>query len=164
MALCERLQRLFEEKHTRYRLLSHAEAFTAAGTAAASHVPGRELAKVVVLRAEDGPLLMAALPTPVWVDVGAMARATGRRGLRLATEAEFEPLFPDCEVGAMPPFGQLYGLPLYLDPCLARGREIAFQAGNHHEVVVMDYADYERLAQPVVCPRCLHRARSRAAG
>jgi Ala-tRNA(Pro) deacylase len=163
MALGERLQRLFGEGHAAYRLVPHTEAFTAAATAATSHIPGRELAKVVLLRTEDGSLLMVALPTPAWLDLGAMARATGRRGLRLATEAEFEPRFPDCEAGAMPPFGRLYGLPLYLDPCLAAGPEIAFQAGNHHEVVVMEFAEYERLARPVVASRCLHRARSRVA-
>ena len=164
MALNERLQRLFDEQRPEYRVLSHAEAFTASEVAAESHVPGRELAKVVVLRDKGGAFLMAALPSPVWLDLEAAALATGRQGLRLAAEPEFAGMFPDCEPGAMPPFGHLYGLRLYVDACLARSPEIAFQAGNHREAIVMAYRDYERLAQPIAGQLCLHRTRHAAGG
>jgi Ala-tRNA(Pro) deacylase len=163
MAICERLQRLFEREGAEHRVLPHAEAFTAAEVAAASHLPGREVAKVVVLSDKSGSYLMVALPAPTWLDVEAVARATGRHGLRLAPEPEFARLFPDCDAGAMPPFGELYGMPVYVDACLRRSHEIVFQAGNHREVVVMPYAEYERLAQPVVGPLCLHRPWQRAA-
>jgi len=107
---------------------------------------------------------MAALPSPVWLDLEAAALATGRQGLRLAAEPEFAGMFPDCEPGAMPPFGHLYGLRLYVDACLARSPEIAFQAGNHREASVMAYRDYERLAQPIAGQLCLHRTRHAAGG
>jgi Ala-tRNA(Pro) deacylase len=163
MAICERLQRLFEEERAEHRVLPHAEAFTAAEVAAASHLPGREVAKVVVLSDKGGSYLMVALPAPTWLDIEALTLATGRQGLRLAAETEFARLFPDCDAGAMPPFGGLYGMPLYVDACLRRSPEIVFQAGNHHEVVVMPYAEYERLAQPVVGQVCLHRPWQRVA-
>jgi len=163
MALCSQLQILFDQERATYRLLHHTQAFTASEVAATSHVPGRELAKVVVLRDQAGAFLMVALPAPAWVDVPAVASATARQDLRLAEEHEFAPLFPDCEAGTMPPFGGPYGLPLYVDACLSRSPEIAFQAGNHQEIVVMDYADYARLARPIVEQSCFHRTKQRAA-
>jgi Ala-tRNA(Pro) deacylase len=164
MALCERLQRLFETERPAYRVIPHAQAFTASQVAATSHVPGREVVKVVVLRDAGGSHLMVALPAPAWLDMDAVAVATGRPGLRLATEAEFGELFPDCEPGAMPPFGELYDIPVYMDACLPASPEIVFQAGNHREAIVMAYAEYERLARPITGQRCFHRARHRAAG
>jgi len=163
MALCQRLQGLFDEERPAYQLLRHTEAFTANEVAAASHVPGRELAKVVVLRDKGGAFVMVSLPAPTRVDVEAVVSATAHGGLRLAEEHEFVSLFPDCDAGAMPPFGPLYDLPLYEDACLARSPEIAFQAGNHEEIVVMDHADYARLARPVSGQFCFHRT-PRAAG
>ncbi len=163
MALCARLQRLFEQEHPTYTLVPHREAFTAPEVAAASHLPGREVVKVVLLRDKGGAWLMIALPAPARLDLNAVAVTTGREGLRLASEVEFCKLFPDCDPGAMPPFGRLYDMPLYLDACLTTSREIVFQAGSHHEVVVMSYAEYERLAQPMVVGRCFHHVRQRAA-
>ncbi len=130
---------------------------TAQEVAATSHVTGWHVAKVVVVREESGASLMVAIPAPSRVNVAALERATGKRRLRLAREDEFRPLFPDCETGAMPPFGNLYGLPLYLDASLARSEEFLFQAGNHKEVVRMRYADYRRLADPVIGDFALHQ-------
>ena len=86
-----------------------------------------------------------------------MSRATGRTGLRLATEQEFGPLFPDCQLGAMPPFPDLCGIPVFVDGCLPHSPEVFFRDGSHHELVGMRFADYAALARPTVGQWCLHR-------
>ena len=91
-----------------------------------------------------------------WLDTAALARVLGKPSVSLVAESEMKALFPDCETGAMPPFGQLYGLPVWVDACFPKAGEFAFQAGNHHEVVRMRYAEYERLARPVVAEFCRH--------
>jgi Ala-tRNA(Pro) deacylase len=149
MAVCEALRQLLTREQVRFEVLPHAQVFTAQEVAATSHVPGWHLAKVVILRDDAGGSLMAAIPAPARLDLPALEALAGRR-LRLAREDEFGPLFVDCEAGAMPPFGSLYGMPLYLDASLALPREFLFQAGSHKEVVRMRYDDYARLAQPVV--------------
>lgn len=150
MALCERLKQLLAKEKVHYELLSHTQVFTAQEVAATSHVTGWHLAKVVVVRDEVGSSYMVAIPAPSFLDLTAVQRAVGVAKLRLAKEEDFRTLFPDCETGAMPPFGNLYGIPVYLDVELTRSKEFLFQAGNHKEVVRMSYADYARLAQPVV--------------
>jgi Ala-tRNA(Pro) deacylase len=120
-------------------------------------VSGYQVAKVVTVREEGGGDLMAVLPAACRLDLPAFRQATGRRRLSLLREEEMKPLFPDCEVGAMPPFGHLYGLPVYVDACFPRAKDIVFQAGNHHEVVRMPYPEYERLARPVVVEICHHQ-------
>ena len=99
---------------------------------------------------------MVVLPPACRIDLQAVRHATGRRHLALAAEAELGQLFPDCEMGAMPPFGNLYGMPVYVDGCLKRTGQIFFQAGNHHEVAHLPYGEYERLTTPVVGELCLH--------
>lgn len=156
MAPNDRLRRFLDEQHADYQVLPHREAFTAQEVAGASHVPGREVAKVLVVRESGGGYLMLVLPAPCRVDLAALGTATGKRKLALASEVEFERLFPDCETGAMPPFGNLYGLPVYIDACFAGAEEIVFQAGNHHEVVRMRYPEYARLVKPIAGEFCLH--------
>lgn len=156
MALNERLQRYFDERGIGCAVLPHREAFTAREVATATHVAERELAKVVVVREEGAGYLMVVLPPACRIDLQAVRHASGRRHLALATEDELQRVFPDCEVGAMPPFGMLYGMQVYVDACLERSGEIFFQAGNHHEVAHMTYREYERLAAPVVGEFCLH--------
>jgi Ala-tRNA(Pro) deacylase len=156
MGLNERLGRFLDEEKVDYQLLPHREAFTAQEVAQVSHVPGRELAKALVVREDVGHHLMLVLPAACRVDLTALKTAAGARKLSLASEAEFKHLFPDCETGAMPPFGNLYGLPVYIDACFPRAEPFFFQAGNHHEVVRMAYQDYERLVRPVVGEFCLH--------
>ncbi len=156
MALSERLGRCLDEEKVDYQLLPHREAFTAQDVAQASHVPGRELAKALVVREGIGHYLMLVLPAPCRVDLAALKTATGKRKLSLASEAEFRSLFPDCETGSMPPFGNLYGLPVYVDACFPRAEALFFQAGNHHEIVRMAYQEYERLTRPIVGEFCLH--------
>ena len=156
MALCGRLRHHLAAEFAKYRLVTHHAEFGAQRAAASAHVPGREVAKVVILRDAGGEYLMAVIPSQSRLDLGAVAWATGRKGLRLATEAEFAPLFPDCEVGAMPPFGGLYGMPTYLDGCVRDDPAIFFPAGTHHELVKMATVDYEAVARPVVGQWCLH--------
>ncbi len=156
MALGERLRRFLDDQKITYHLLPHREAFTAQEVAQASHVPGRELAKALVLREDMTRYLMLVLPAPCRVDLSALKQEIGKRKLCLASEGELKQLFPDCETGAMPPFGNLYGLPVYVDACFPRTADFFFQAGNHHEVVRMPYQDFERLVRPTVGEFCLH--------
>jgi Ala-tRNA(Pro) deacylase len=157
MAINSRLQQLLDQQGASYEVLPHREAFTAQEVARESHVSGRRVAKVVVIRDEAGADLMVVVPAPLHVDRGQIRLVTGRHGIHLEDEAELRRLFPDCELGAMPPFGALYGMPVYVDPCLAFEKNLFFQAGNHHEVVRMRYEDFLRLASPVVLDVCLHR-------
>jgi Ala-tRNA(Pro) deacylase len=161
MAINERLSELIRQRGGVAELLPHREVFTAQEVAHTSRVSGRNLAKVVVLRDRAGTYLMAVLPANEHVDVGELGVFTGRDGLVLASEEELRRLFPDCELGAMPPFGHLYGLTMYVDPCLAQ-HDICFQAGNHHEIVRMSYETFARLAKPFMGSACLHREPSHA--
>jgi Ala-tRNA(Pro) deacylase len=133
----------------KYVVISHSRAYTAQGIAALSHIRGRELAKSVMVKL-DGNLAMAVLPASYQVDLEALRRATGVRNAELATECEFKRHFPDCETGAMPPFGNLYGIPVYVDETLTQDLEIAFNAGSHYELIKMSYTDFERLVKPMV--------------
>ena len=132
-----------------YIVISHSKAYTAQGIAAISHIPGKELAKTVIVKL-DGALAMAVLPASYQVDLQALKKAVGVREAELATEREFKQAFLDCQTGAMPPFGNLYGIPVYVDETLAEDREIAFNAGSHYELIKMAYSDFERLVQPEV--------------
>ena len=132
-----------------YVVISHSKAYTAQGIAAISHIPGKELAKSVIVKL-DGALAMAVLPASYQVDLQALKKAVGVREAELATEREFKQAFLDCQTGAMPPFGNLYGIPVYVDETLAEDREIAFNAGSHYELIKMAYSDFERLVQPEV--------------
>ena len=125
----------------------HAEAFTAQEVAAAVKVTGYELAKVVVLKG-DGDYVLAVVPAPLKVDLKAARDILGTKKVSLAHEEEFESLFPGCDRGAMPPFGNLWGVRTFVDESLARHPHIVFNAGSHIETVSMSYTDFERLARP----------------
>jgi len=154
--LTQRVQQLLDAGGTPYGILPHREVFTAQEVAETSHVSGRRLAKVLVAKEPDGRYLMVVLPAPCRVDMIALREAAGTRRLSLATEGELVGLFPDCAAGAMPPFGNLYNLPVYVDACFPRAGDFFFQAGNHQETVRIRYEDFERLAHPVVGEFCLH--------
>ncbi len=156
-----RLQSLLDAVQASYSIRQHALAFTAPEIAARSHVRGRALAKVVVARDRAGAHVMAVLPASCRLDLDALARVAGVEPLVLAPEAELKGLFPDCEPGAMPPFGKLYGLPVYVDACFPRNERLYFQAGNHQEVVGMPYLEFERLAEPIIGEFCLHARKAR---
>ncbi len=157
MALNERLQRFLDAQGVRYQVLAHREVFTAQEVAAASDVSGRHVAKVLIARDETGSPVMVVLPAPCRVSLPAVQDAIGARKLSLASELEFEALFPDCDLGAMPPFGGLYGMPVYVDVCFSATKDFFFQAGNHHEIVRMRYEDFERLAKPVIGEFCAEK-------
>jgi Ala-tRNA(Pro) deacylase len=119
--------------------------------AALEHVPGQQFAKVVMLIA-DGRPIMTVVPATRAVRFDRVAEVLSAHEVRLACESEFAPLFPDCEVGAMPPFGNLYCVPVYVDEVLARNQDIVIQAGTHRDSIRLRYFDFARLAQPVVAP------------
>jgi Ala-tRNA(Pro) deacylase len=144
-----KVRTFLDEQHVKYVVISHSKAYTAQGIAAISHISGKELAKTVIVKL-DGALGMAVLPASFQVDLLALKKAVGVREAALASEREFKEHFPDCETGAMPPFGNLYGIPVYVDETLAEDREIAFNAGSHYELIKLSYADFERLVKPVV--------------
>lgn len=127
----------------------HREAYTTQEIASLEHVAGRRMAKVVMVVA-DRELLMLVLPAPEQVDLTGVAHALARPGVRLAHEEEFAPAFPDCQAGAMPPFGNLYRIPVYVDTALTRDQTIVFQAGTHRHTVEMAFADFQRLVQPTI--------------
>jgi Ala-tRNA(Pro) deacylase len=156
MAINERVMRLLEQHKVEYEVLPHREAYTSQEVAETVHVKGCRVAKVVVAREPSGSYLMLVVPATCKVDLALLSRQTGRAGTMLAHEEELQRLFPDCELGAMPPFGRLYGMPMYLDRCFRRSPEILFQAGNHHEVVRMDLEDFLELARPLAGEVCLH--------
>lgn len=143
----QRLKEFLDKNDIRYVLISHSRAFTAAATAAITHTPGKEIAKTVVVKV-DGELAMAVVPGSRHLDLQALEEELHAREVKLVTEEEFKDVFPDCELGAMPPFGTLYGLSVYVDAKLEDDPEIAFNAGSHRELMRMQFADYERLEHP----------------
>ncbi|MBI1738549.1 MAG: YbaK/EbsC family protein [Acidobacteria bacterium] len=143
-----RLKTYLDENKVHYTLMSHSPAYTAQAAAATMHVPGKELAKSVVVTAGSQSAL-AVLPASFHVNLKKLGELLGKP-TRLASEQEFISLFPDCELGAMPPFGQLYKLPVYVDRALEGDEEIVFNAGTHRDAIRMKYADFKRLASPQV--------------
>ena len=144
-----KLREFLDEKGVRYVTIGHSPAFTAQEIAASAHISGRELAKTVMVKI-DGAMAMAVLPASRTVDFGLLEAAAGAQSVELAHEEDFRDLFAGCEVGAMPPFGNLYGMAVYADEGLAEDEEIAFNAGSHKELVKLAYADFARLVEPTV--------------
>lgn len=146
-----KLADMLKREGVRFEIITHPEAYTAQERAARCHITGGRLAKIVVV--QDGEwFAMAVVPASSYLDLEQFRAITGRPGLGLAREAEFARLFPDCDIGAMPPFGRLYGLPVYVDRVLTMGSELVFEGGTHREEVRMPTPDYLRVAQPVVAP------------
>ncbi|MCG8342725.1 MAG: YbaK/EbsC family protein [Chlorobiales bacterium] len=144
-----KIREFLDSHHIRYFIISHSPAYTAQEIAAAAHVPGKELAKTVMVIIE-GKLAMAVLPASNKLDFDKLKEAAGTRSVELAAEEDFADMFPGCEVGAMPPFGNLYGMKTYVAEELAEDEEIVFNAGNHNELLRLSYADFERLVKPLV--------------
>jgi Ala-tRNA(Pro) deacylase len=144
-----RLKRFLDENHIKYVSLSHSPAFTAQEIAASAHVPGRELAKTVIVKLDE-KMAMAVLPASYFVDLERLAEVAGVQQAELATEQEFKSLFPGCEPGAMPPFGNLYDMPVFASASLEEDNEIAFNAGSHTELLRLAYLDFKRLVEPRV--------------
>ena len=142
-----RLQAFLDTHGVAYATLPHPRAFTAMRTAEAAHVPGREMAKTVVVNL-DGHLALAVLPATRQLNLERLRQVTGAIHAELAHERDFIADFPECEPGAMPPFGNLYGMPVFVEPHLAQDDEIVFNAGSHTELIQMAYKDFERLTHP----------------
>lgn len=161
-----RLKSLLEQRGIPFEVVRHDPAFTAQQLAARIHVPGKEFVKAVVVRL-DGRYALAALPAHRLVDAKALARVAGAARCELATEAEFRDLFPECEVGAMPPVGRLYDLPTYVDEEITRDESIVANAGTHAEAIRLRYLDLARVAEPTVgrfgVPSPAEQPRQRAA-
>jgi len=144
-----KLKEYLDNHGVRYVSIRHSPAFTAAEVAASAHVAGRDFAKTIVVHI-DGSLALVVLPASRRLVLSDLRELLQSPTARLATEAEFRDFFPDCELGAMPPFGNLYGLPVYVAESLAQEKEIVFNAGTHTEVIKMDYEDFDELVRPVV--------------
>ena len=144
----KRLKEFLDQEQVKYVSLRHSPAYTAQEVAQSVHVSGREMAKTVILMV-NGQMAMAVLPANRKILLHDLAEQLGAAEARFATEEEFKARFPDCETGAMPPFGNLYGLPVYVAPGLEFGDEIIFNAGTHTEVIRMAYRDFERLVSPI---------------
>ncbi len=145
----KKLKMFLDEHKIKYISIKHSVAYTAQEIAAKSHIPGKELAKTVMVKV-DGKIAMAILPASQKLDFEWLMHATGTEYLALANEEEFKYLFPECETGAMPPFGNLYGMDVYVAESLAEDEEIAFNAGTHTELIKLFYKDFEKLVKPKV--------------
>src|SRR5215472_15456644 len=144
-----KLRSFLDSHNVKYLVISHSLAYTAQGVAALAHVSGKKLAKTVIIKV-DGSLAMAVVPASLHVDLNRIRALAGARIVELATEREFKGAFSDCETGAMPPFGNLYGMKVYADSNLASHEEITFTAGSHRELVRMDWEDLVRLVNPTI--------------
>lgn len=147
MPMLQRLMAFLDDNQAKYTHHSHPAAYTAREVASAEHVPAHRIAKTVVFLSENG-YGMAVLPGDSMLDVHGLQTLLRVSRLRLATESELNDLFPDCELGAMAPFGNLCGLPVFVDSSLANEETIAFNAGTHRDVLHMRFEDYQRLVQP----------------
>ncbi len=143
----KKLKAFLDENNVKYVTIKHSSAYTAQEIAAKAHVAGKEFAKTVIIKVE-GKMAMVVLPASYRVDFKLLKQLFGTQLVTLATEAEFKYFFPDCEVGAMPPFGNLYDMEVYVAESLAEDKEIAFNNGNHTEMLKLSFEDYERLVQP----------------
>jgi Ala-tRNA(Pro) deacylase len=145
----KKLKEFLDQNNVKYVSITHSPVYTAQEIAASAHIKGKELAKTVMVKL-DGRMAMAVLPASYRVDFGQLKEASGAGKAELANEEEFKDLFPECDVGAMPPFGNLYGMEVYAAESLAEDEKIAFNAGSHTEIVQLAYSDFKRLVNPKV--------------
>ncbi len=145
----QELKELLDSHNVKYVIIQHSPAFTAQEIASSAHISGKELAKTVMVRV-GAKMAMAVLPASDRVDLDLLKEATGAARVELASEQEFEDMFPGCELGAMPPFGNLYGMEVYVAEPLAEDEEIAFNAGSHTELIRISYKDFSDLVEPTI--------------
>ncbi len=143
------LQKLLDKNNIKYQIITHAPAYTAQEIAARAHISGRDLAKTIIVKI-DNKLAMLVGPSNKLFDFAALKKLTNAESIELASEYEFQEIFDDCEVGAQPPFGNLYDMDVYVDDSLLEDDNIAFNAGNHSELVQMRYEDWTNLVKPKV--------------
>ncbi len=144
-----KLKEFLDGHQVEYITISHSKAYTAQRTAASAKIPGKELAKTVIVKF-DGQMVMTVLPASYKIDFDQLKLASGAKKVEISSEDEFRGVFPDCEVGAMPPFGNLYDMEVYVAKTLAEDDEIAFNACTHTELIQMKYKDFDRLAKPKI--------------
>ena len=149
MPVSKKVKQMLGEAGVSYTVTKHPEAFTAQEVAAAEHVPGKAMAKVVIVMADKTPV-MAVLPSSYRVNFDKLKALVGAKKVGLASEEEFAELFPDSEIGAMPPFGGPEDMPVYSDRVLEEDEKVTFNAGTHTDTVTIAYTDYTRLADPTV--------------
>jgi len=145
----KKLKESLDRERIKYVSIVHSPAYTAQEVAASAHITGKELAKTVIVKL-DGEMAMAVLPANRKIVLQELREVTGSDQVKFASEEEFKEQFPDCETGAMPPFGNLYGMEVYAAASLAENEEIAFNAGSHTEVIKLAYKDFERLVKPKI--------------
>ena len=145
----KRLKEFLDSHNVEYITISHSKAYTAQKTAASAHIPGKELAKTVIVKF-DGKMAMAVLPASYKIDFNQLKMASGANKVEISSEDEFRDVFPDCELGAMPPFGNLYDMEVYVAKSLAEDEEIVFNACSHTVLVRMKYKDFDKLANPKI--------------
>jgi Ala-tRNA(Pro) deacylase len=143
----KKLIEFLDANNVRYITIRHSSAFTSQEVAAKAHISGKELAKTVMIKIE-GKMAMAVLPASFIIDFDSLKEIFGTKNVLLATEPEFKNRFPDCEIGAMPPFGNLYDMEVYVAESLTEDKEIAFSAGSHTELIRLSYEDYAHLVKP----------------
>jgi Ala-tRNA(Pro) deacylase len=143
------IHEFLREAHVPYMVVPHRPAFTAQDEAAVTHVPGQDWAKVVICFI-DGEPIEAVVPAPSYVNLDRLLELAGGKSIRLANEDELRRLFPDCEVGAMPPFGPFYGQTVYVDAVLALEPQIVFNAGTHRDAIAMRWNDFVKMVNPIV--------------
>jgi len=145
----KKLKEFLDSKNIKYVTIKHSTAYTAQEIAATAHIPGKELAKTVMIKIDE-KMAMAVLPATAKVKFNLVRKASGAKKIELASEEEFKDMFPGCTVGAMPPFGNLYGMEVFVAKSLAEDEEIAFNAGSHTELIRLAYKDFEKLVKPRV--------------
>jgi Ala-tRNA(Pro) deacylase len=145
----KKLKEFLDENHIKYVCVGHSKAYTAQEVAESAHIPGRAMAKVVIIEL-DREMAMAVLPADRKVVLQDLREVTGCDQVRFASEEKFMSRFPDCEIGAMPPFGNLYDMEVFAAESLAENDAIAFNAGSHEEIIKLAYPDFERLVQPKI--------------
>jgi Ala-tRNA(Pro) deacylase len=153
--IVKKLKDFLDEQGVEYVSITHSKAFTAQKIAASAHIPGKEVAKTVMVKI-DGKMAMAVLPASYRVDFDLLKGALGAKKVDLAQEKEFSSIFPNCEVGAMPPFGNLWDLGVFVAESLAENKEIVFNAGSHTELIRMTFTDYKNLVNPVIIKYSFH--------
>lgn len=143
------IKEFLDQNNIKYVSIKHSKAFTAQEIAASAHIDGKKIAKTVVLKV-DGQIVFAVLPATYKVDFDLIKESIGSKDVRLANEQEFKDKCPGCEVGAMPPMGNLFNIDTYVAASMVEDEEIAFNAGNHTELIRMNYTDFEKLVNPKV--------------
>ena len=144
-----KLKNFLDDNNIKYVSIIHSQAFTAQETAESAHIPGDEMAKTVIVKIDEKPA-MIVLPASEKIDLELVKSAVNADKVELATEQEFGDMFPSCEIGAMPPFGNLYDMPVYVEESLTNDENIAFNAGSHIELIKLSFKDFSRLVQPEI--------------